>query len=48
MFEAMDHRLMDPPRIEATPESVTVTLSNRQAQSRSPTSSGYGISRVRI
>ena len=31
MFEAMDRRLMDPPRIEATPESVTVTLSNRQA-----------------
>ena len=31
MFEAMERRLMDPPRIEATPESVTVTLSNRQA-----------------
>lgn len=31
MFEAMDRRLMDPPRIEATPESVTMTLSNRQA-----------------
>ena len=30
MFEVMDRRLMDPPRIEATPESVTVTLSNLQ------------------
>ena len=30
MFEVMDRRLMDPPRIEATPESVTVTLSNFQ------------------